>query len=279
MLKNLSIGFLLLLLLSSCAEKTPKVNLEQNPFKVFPAHFTQKVMVENFVSESLTATVENSFVISDLESKYQERLIVANLHKSDWLETPYTYELSTMLGGLNSYPRAAINRHVGVNTIDNDDNFTLLKPINWDYTIARALQEEAQVGLAIETAVLPNHTGSIILHVAHKDSIAGDIRVGLYMIEDPIAAIFQVGTDGNFIHHHVMKSSLLDVEGDSINLSNVDSEGEIVSKEYLNIDLSLYHVENLHVIAFVFKYDKDFRKLKILNAVKVKFGGIKFWNE
>ncbi len=270
---------LLFMLLASCRDKTTEIPLEQDPFKVVPAHFIQKVLLENFVSESNSESVENSFLVKDLEKKYGDRLIVCNFHKQDWLETPYTSDLVTALGGMSAYPRAAINRRLGINTIQNEDNIALLSPVNWEYTIENALLQEAKVSLAAETSIRYPNTGNIKLHVAHKDALPDDMRIGLYMVEDNVQSIFQQGSNDNFTHHNVMKNSLTDIAGDVVDLSIENTTGEIVTREYKDIELKFYHTENLYLVAFVFNYDKDFRKMRIYNALKVKFGGVKFWNE
>jgi hypothetical protein len=35
---------------------------------------------------------------------------------------------------------------------------------------------------------------------------------------------------------------------------------------------------NLKIIVFVFKYNNDFRKMRILNVQEVKWGGNKYWD-
>jgi len=279
MIKTRFIAILLLTWLVSCKDKTPTIKVENNPFKVYPTQHKQHVLLENFVSESNSQSVENSFFIKTLEKKYQDRLIVCNLHRQDWLETPHSMDLSSMLGGLSSYPRGAINRQVGINTILNEDNATLLNPLNWEYTIDNVLQQTPGIALAIETTLMPENIGHIKLHIAHKEALPQDMRIGLYMVENNISSIFQQGSNDNFTHQHVMKNALLGIEGDPINLSSENPTGEIISKEYPNIDLLQYHIDQLYLVAFVFNYDADFRKMKIYNAVQVKFGGVKFWNE
>lgn len=270
---------LLFMAFASCRDKTLQMAPEQDPFKVVPAHFIQKVLLESFVSESNSESVENSFLVKELEKKYGDRIIVCNFHKQDWLETPYTNDLATGLGGMSSYPRAAINRRLGINTIQNEDNIALLSPVNWEYMIENALLQEAKVSLAAETSIKYPNTGSIKLHIAHKEALPDNMRIGLYMVEDNVQSIFQQGSNDNFIHHHVMKNALTDISGDTVDLSVENTAGEIITKEYNDIELKFYHPENLYLVAFIFNYDKDFRKTKVYNAVKVKFGGMKFWNQ
>lgn len=278
-MKKLFLPIIIAIIFTSCRDKKTDFVPQQNPFDVFPTHFQKKVLLENFVSETDENTIQNNQLINQLVDKYQSNLIVSNIHKQDWLETPYTNDIATMLGGLQSYGRAAVNRLVGENTVQHDDNFTLLQTVNWDYTIQRALNDTAKIALAIETQVDKKNIGSVQLHIAHKEAIEKDLRIGIYMIENNIQSLFQLGGDANFLHQHVMKSSLFDILGDTILLDTEYADGEIKTKTYQNIDLKLFHVNNLYLVAFIYNYDIDFRKMKIYNAIEVKMGGVKFWNQ
>jgi hypothetical protein len=270
---------LLFVVVLACKDKASVIIPEQDPFKVFPSQIVQHVLLEHFVSESNTESVENSFFIKELELKYGSRLITAALHKQDWLETPYSNELATMLGGMSTYPRGAVNRLPGLHTVFGEDHYTLLHPLNWDYAIERALAEIPELALAVETKVYNGNTGEVKLHIANKSGWSKDMRVGMYLVEDSIQSIFQQGSSEQFLHQHVMKYSLSGVDGDTLQLNSDIADSEIITQRYDPIDLKFYQLNHLYLVAFVFKYDPDFRQMKIYNAVKVKFGGVKFWNE
>ncbi len=264
--------------LLSCNKTLPIITPESDAYKVFPTQMKQKVLIENFVSEFLEKSVTNSFFVNTLEEKYGNSLIFCNVHKQDWLETPFTSDLITLLGGFIYYPRAAINRLNGNNT-QGEDGKTMLDPINWESTIERALQEEPTISLAVKTAIDKDLKGSVELYIAHKEAILQDTRIGLYMVEDNIQSLFQQGANDNFLHQHVMKNALLPVQGEPIQLTNEVPQGEILIKQFSDIELKLYHLNNAHLVAFIFNYDADYKKIKVLNAIKVKFGANKFWNE
>ncbi len=270
---------LMFVVVLACKDKANVIIPEQDPFKVFPSQIVQHVLLEHFVSESNEESVENSFFIKALEKKYGSRFIATGLHKQDWLETPYSDELATRLGGMSSYPRAAVNRMPGIHTVMGEDHFTLLHPLNWDYAIERALAENPAIALAVETKIVEGKSGRVKLHIAGRNGWSNDLRVGMYLIEDSVQSIFQQGSSEQFLHQHVMKYSLFGFEGDTLQLKSEDRGNEIISQTYDPIDLTFYNPDRLYLVAFVFNYDPDFRKMKICNAVKVKFGGTKFWNE
>jgi hypothetical protein len=102
------------------------------------------------------------------------------------------------------------------------------------------------------------------------------------LIEDNIQSVFQQGANANFIHQNVLKS-VYNYEGDTVKLYqgndiNTNESPEIVKKQFTDIDLNKYNVMNLKIIVFVFKYNNDFRKMRILNVQEVKWGGNKYWD-
>lgn len=279
MFQKTLILFFLLTFFFSCKDKSKQFVIEKNPFKVFPTRISQNILLENIESESNELSYQNSFYLAELKQKFPN-LIIVSYHKQDWLETPATNEFGNLLGGFSSYPIASINRLVGKNTLLNEDNQTLLSPINWEYVISRAQQEIPQIGLAAETFIEKN-TGAINLYFAVKEAIYDDTRFGLFMVQDNVKSLFQMGasTQDSFKHQHVLMETILPIEGNKIDLTQVESNGSIFNQKIEGIDLKLYNKETVYLVAFVFKYDKDFRKIKIYNAIQLKFGGRKYWNQ
>ncbi len=278
MRKKHVLTILLIVFLYACKDREVPFAVENDPFKVFPTHMVQNVLLENMVSESKTESVENSFLVKELEQRFGKRLIVVNLHKQDWLETPYSNELANRLGGFLNYPRASVNRSPAIGAVQGDDSLTWIRPLNWDFAIEQALAVNAQIGLGIESRI-EGQNGTVTLYVASQGELPKNMRIGLYMVENNIQSIFQQGSNENFLHEHVMKNALTDIEGDTITFPEDNSGGQITRREYSNIDLKFYALKNLDVVAYIFHADPDPRKIKIYNAVQVKFGGTKFWNQ
>ncbi|HMN31856.1 MAG TPA: Omp28-related outer membrane protein [Chitinophagaceae bacterium] len=279
MFQRVTFILILVAFISSCKKDKDDFTIEKNPFNVFPKHLTQQVLLENIVSESSELSFSNYFLVESLKVKYPQ-LINVNFHKLDWLETPATNELIDLLGGISTIPIAASNRLIGKNTIYNQDNFTFLFPINWDLAISRAYAQTPPMSLAIESSINEQQIASASLYIATPSAILEDTRLGCYLVQDSIQSIFQVGVpSGNsFKHEQVLVESLYPLSGEKIDLSAIE-DSSITKVQLKSMDIQAYVKENLYLVAFLFKYDTDFRKIKIYNAIKVKLGGVKFWNQ
>ena len=266
-----------------CKDKPTIIVPTQNTFKVMPSKFIQNILVEEFGGEWYAPCVEGAQKIEFLKTKYPNRIKAVSIHNNDWLEIPYQSYLATWLGGLVSYPRASINRNLGENTLNGlDDTYTLLSLKNWDNTINNNINQESLISIALETITPSTNIGKLNVYIARKYDIGSDTRIGVYFVEDNVQSIFQQGANANFIHQNVLKS-VFNYEGDTVKLYqgneiNTNESPEIVKKQFTDIDLTKYNVLNLKIIVFVFNFNNDFRKMKILNVQEVKWGGNKYWD-
>lgn len=263
----------------ACKRNYDVITPKENPFEVFPSFMTKHILLENIVSETMYATVENSKIIENLKNKYKNQLIVCNMHKQDWLDTGFTEFFITKMGGLPDYPRAAVNRTVATKFLNADNHYSLISPLHWQLAIDNTLQEETHLTLAAQTFVSNNKMGKLILHIAFDSSIYNNLKVGIYLVQNNIKSVFQVGASPQFLHQYVLKESITNIDGDSIVLQPNVNGVNIMSVTYDQIDLSLYDIQNAQIIAFIFEDNKEFRKIKVLNSIELKWGGFKYWNQ
>lgn len=267
--------------LFACKDKTAIIVPTQNAFEVMPSKFIQNVLIEEFGGEWCAPCVEGAKTIGILKEKYPNRIKAVSIHYNDWLEIPYQNYLATLLGGLVSYPRASINRISGEKTVNGlDDTYTLLSLQNWDNTISKNINNEASISIALETLTPSANVGQLNVYIARKTAITTDTRIGVYFVEDNIQSVFQQGANTNFIHQNVLKD-VMNYDGDAIKLFQTidgDDAPEILKSSFENIDLTKFNLMNLKVIVFVYNYDNDFRKMRILNVQEVKWGGNKYWD-
>lgn len=278
-MKNYLIFCLFIVFSIACKRNYDVITPKENPFEVFPSTMTKHILLENIVSESLYATVENSTVIENLKNKYKNQLIVCNMHKQDWLDTGFTEFFITKMGGVPDYPRAAINRTVATKFLNADNNYSLISPLHWQLAIDNTLQEDAHLTLAAQSFVSNNKIGKLILHIAFDSSVFNNLKVGIYMVQNNIKSVFQVGASPQFLHQYVLAESITPIDGDSILLTPNENGQNIMSITYDQIDLSLYNLQNTNVVAFIFEDNIDFRKIKVLNSIELKWGGFKYWNQ
>lgn len=278
-MKKHFIFFVFVVTFIACKRNYDVITPKENPFEVFPSSMTKHILLENIVSESLYATVENSKVIENLKNKYKNQIIVCNMHKQDWLDTGFTEFFITKMGGLPDFPRAAINRTVASQFLNADNNFSLINPLHWQLGIDNTLKEEAHLTMAAQTFISSNKMGKLILHIAFDSTVFNNTKVGIYLVQNNIKSVFQVGATPQFLHQYVLTESLTTIDGDSIELTPNENGENIMSVTYDNIDLSLYNLHNANIVAFIFEDNKEFRKIKVLNSIELKWGGYKYWNQ
>ena len=282
-MKKLTLIFFVILPFVACKEKPTIIVPTQNTFEVMPSKFFQNILVEEFGGEWCAPCVDGAKSIENFKIKYPNRIKAVSIHNNDWLEIPYQNYLATWLGGLVSFPRASINRNLGENTVDGlDDTYTLLSLKNWDNAINKQINQEAPISIALETVTSSTNIGQLNVYIARKNDMVSDTRIGVYFVEDNIQSVFQQGANANFIHQNVLKS-VFNYEGDTVKLYqgndlNTNESPEIIKKQFTDIDLTKHNVMNLKIIVFVFNYNNDFRKMKILNVQEVKWGGNKYWD-
>ena len=282
-MKKLTLIFFVILPFVACKEKPTIIVPTQNTFEVMPSKFFQNILVEEFGGEWCAPCVDGAKSIENFKIKYPNRIKAVSIHNNDWLEIPYQNYLATWLGGLVSFPRASINRNLGENTVNGlDDTYTLLSLKNWDNAINKQINQEAPISIALETVTSSTNIGQLNVYIARKNDMVSDTRIGVYFVEDNIQSVFQQGANANFIHQNVLKS-VFNYEGDTVKLYqgndlNTNESPEIIKKQFTDIDLTKHNVMNLKIIVFVFNYNNDFRKMKILNVQEVKWGGNKYWD-
>ena len=278
MLKHLLFIIGTMALLLGCKQQKPVITPTENTFEVLPSVFRQNVLMESFVSETNAATLQHSIDVAQLKSLYGQRLILANFHEDDWLETPYTDLLSTMLGGLIATPRAALNRIPASNALNGETNYSLLSKPNWTNAIIHALAQEAPLSIALASKNITATLGQVEVYLARKTPLLGDTRISLFLVQDSIPALFQVGATDVFEHNHVVSKTFPDHAGIPIDVQSETEEATIDRYTFEQVDLLQLDQRNLTAVVFVYRYDTDFRNIKILNVQSVKWGGNKYWD-
>ena len=270
----------LFLFISSCNRNDETIIVPvNNPFEVIPSKLVKNVLLEHFSEENQTISVDNNIKAATLKSIYSPRLIITNFHTKDFLETSYSKYIATSLGGLVTISRGAIDRLPGKHTSDNEDGVVLLSTKNWEGAILQSLQQkEAPLSIALQTGIEGFSNGYVNVYVAHKAAITGNTKMVVYLTEDAIEPVFQQGDTVGFLHNNVFRNIITDFDGDTIDLTSANEKGIIQVKKFANLDMSLYNMANLKVVAFVYIDDADYRKRQVLNVQEVNFFGSRYWD-
>lgn len=274
--KLLPMAILLVALIGSGCKKesTPEStgnNNNNNGYATLPDAFTKKVLVEEFTGEWCVNCPDGALYLSNIMTKYPTQVISAGVHQGDWLEISQLTALSNHLGGVAGYPRAAINRVPATNTSNGQDGMVVYSRGNWESNVARLIDvsgKTGKTGLAIETA-LNGDKLNVTVHCGYKANETRDTRLTVYIIENDITARNQIGaTTTPYIHKHALRKVVTAATGDAIDMKT----GSYLKKEYKDISLAGYDLQNVEVIAFINVVGSGSTQHEILNVQEVAAG-------
>jgi hypothetical protein len=244
-----------------------------NPVGDPPATFTKKLMLEVFKGEWNPNCPTGDDTLKAMLA-LDSNIVAACIHQGDWLAiTPFFNALSMHLGGINSFPRAAMNRVPA--SKGNQLDSVVYSIFNWRINAEELLQTtSSDVGLAISSKELNNNL-EVSVFVGYNDSIKKRTRLTVYLVEDSVKAQNQLNADTNYIHQRVLRKVLSSHTGDSIAMF----DGKMITKNY-SMTLGGYYnnKSNLRIVAFVNIIGDDFKYNEILNAQQAKLNEVKKWD-
>lgn len=246
-----------------------------NGFANVPSAFTKKVLLEEFTGEWCVNCPDGADYIKNILAKYPTQVISAGIHQGDWLEISQLTSLSSHFGGIGGYPRAAINRVPATNTTNGQDGMVVYSRGNWESNVARLIDaagsKTGKTGLAIEANLNGNQV-NVKVHCGFTKNESRDTRLTVYVIEDDITAINQIGaTTTPYIHKHTLRKVLSGPYGDAIDMKS----GNYIKKEYLNVDISGYNKSNVKIIAFINVVGSTSTMHEVLNVQETAVGETK----
>lgn len=252
---------------SSNSGNTPPVG---NP----PSSFTKKVLIESFTGEwnPNCPTGQDSAVA--MANLLPDRIYAAAIHQGDWLSTGSIYtDISTHLGGVSGFPRAAINRAPA--TKGNQLDSVVYSIYNWRSNLLELTQASTtNVGLALMSKERNNYV-DLSVFIGYTDSIKKRTRLSIYLIEDSVKAVSQANADTNYHHQFVLRKILTSNLGDSVQLF----DKKTVTLNYSqNIKGFYSKKENLKIIAFIHVIGDDWKHHEILNVQSVGLNNTKKWD-
>lgn len=238
-----------------------------------PAEFDAKAVVEMFGGEWCANCPAGVTALKSLMDKNPDDVYGTVVHSNDDFETINFNSLFSHLGGLSAYPKAAVNRIPATNS-GNEDFFVIYSASNWGTNINRFINKKTNIGLALETEVV-NAKANIKVHILGYDlDPLEDYKLTLYILQDNVPSINQLGAPAGYIHDMVLRGSLTNSIGDEIDLNN----GITLTKNFvLNIGGDFVE-KDMKILAFVNTVGGDSDSRKILNAQQVKVGKTANWD-
>lgn len=258
--------------MDSCKDEDEEPTPVDEQITAPPQNFTKKVMIEMFNGESFDVKDADNEISSIIKSN-PGLVYSASLHFDDHLEIGQHDVVVTHLGGIDAYPRSAVDR-VPADEGSSQAGETIYSRGLWNVNSDLRLQESAEVGLAIQSAITGN-TASCEVLISNNAEIIADTRLTVYLIENNLNAINQNGVTGSYTHNRVLRQVLSAGLGDPIDLAEVTGT---ISRSFNSFDISNYNSKNLYLIAFINKVGPNAETHEILNVQQVKLGNTKNWN-
>jgi hypothetical protein len=244
-----------------------------NPVGEPPISFTKKLMIEMFTGEWNPNCPTGSDTLNAMMA-IDSNIIATCIHQGDWLAiTPFFDAINIHLGGVNGFPRAAIDRLPATKGSQIDS--VVYSIFNWRLNIAELLQNTiCDYGLAISSKE-KNDNLEVSVFVGYNDSLLKRSRLTVYLVEDSVKAVNQLNADSTYEHSYVLRKVLSSYTGDSIRMM----DGHMLTKNYSMTLNGYYHKKsNLKIVAFINIIGDDFKTNEILNAQEAKLNEVKKWD-
>ncbi len=252
-----------------------------------PSSFTQKALVESFVSTGEGRTPLNDYMIKTVRYQYPNRIIAVNYHLQDQMTAQATADMLTFLGTtLPALPATMQNRIPYNGSLFN-------VALNWDNNLTSTLNNVAVAGLAIQSTV---NSGSrlvnALLHVGFNTSLTGKYRLVACLIEnnvtgtgqgydqanssnnDPNSPFYNMGNPiPNYIHNHVARQLLTSPEGVDIPPTFLVAGGHF--RYRLRFDISSqFNEKNCYIVAYVY----NAITMQVLNVQSARLSTVQNWD-
>jgi len=206
--------------------------------------------------------------------KIDSNIIATCIHQGDWLaNTPFFDALNIHLGGVNGFPRAAIDRKPATKGSQLDS--AVYSIFNWRLNIEELLlNQTANYGLAISSKE-KNDNLEVAVYVGYSDSLLKRSRLTVYLVEDSVKAVNQLNADSTYLHQHTLRKVMSSYTGDSISMLG----GHMLTRNYSMTLNGFYSKKsNLKIVAFINIIGDDFKTNEILNVQQARLNEVKKWD-
>lgn len=217
------------------------------------------VLLEEFTGIGCTNCPKGSREIENLLVTYPNNLIAVSIHAGFFADTvqfpygqydlrsPQAQDLLDLLGPIDGYPSATINRTPVSGSIQLSAN-------QWASAITEQLQTSPAVELSI-SKVYDENTRELTVNVSGiaKEPVSGDLRLSVMLTESGIIDAqddFEAGGIVNdYIHNHVLRDMLTPASGAPL-ISSLQT-GQSFSQSFSTTLDANWNPVNMEIIAFI----------------------------
>jgi len=268
MYKDMKIRYLLLLVLAtvvvfnSC-EKVDPPYIENVDY----CSGDKKVLLEDYTGHQCVNCPTAALLAHTLQDDFCDRVVIMAVHagyfaqptsdplfSSDYrTEAGNTWD--TFFGnGAQGNPNGLVNR------IPINDNY-VVSPGNWGTAIAPLLQQPAEAKMLIKNE-FNSSTKKLTTKVTTTflESMDGNIQLLVCLTQDSIVSAQknnnpdagQTPVEENYVHMHMLRTTLNGNWGESVNGGNTVSNGDVFVKEYTLEFKEEWIPKNCHIVAFIY---------------------------
>ncbi len=265
-LKKFSFLLLAVLFITSCEEVGPSINIEP-PMR--------KVIMEEFTGVRCTNCIDAHIKTEALLDQHGDNLIVISIHTGFFagplnesiqdFNTTEGPELDAFLGPVSSFPSASINRQL----FTGEDGL-VLGSSKWAGYITSELSKASPVALAVATSY-DQSTRELTVRpeITLFQDITDPVSITVMITENNIidAQLSDNGTIPDYVHKHVLRDVLTNVEGNPLSGTLVansplqeqytvtlpeawlaENVSAVVSVHYPSPNYSVLQAEEVHIV-------------------------------
>lgn len=270
-IKKITLLTFIILAFGACQEVMPDIDPPSvnniNPPVDTTDEVVRHVLIEEFTGVQCVNCPQGAQLIENLINTHGERLVAVSIHAGFFaaplsesafdLSTDTGEQLDALIGPVEAYPSAAINR----NTFGTGGNIHFSP--SWAGFVQQELDLPPQVGVQIANSFDEN-TGELTTNITVNflETLSGDLSLSVMVTETNIVDA-QLDTSGlveDYQHKHVLRAMLTNVAGNPILTQDVETSLE--ESFTFNIP-SEWNVNNCSVVAFVHRTAPDLEVLQV----------------
>jgi len=269
-IKKITLFVLIVLAFAACQEvmvdiDPPSVN-NTDPVDTTD-EVVRHVLIEEFTGVQCVNCPQGAQLIENLANTYGERLVTVSIHAGFFAEplsesasdlsTDAGEQLDALIGPVEAYPSAAINR----NSFGTSSRIHFSP--SWAGFVEQELAIPPQVDVQITNSFNENN-GELTTNITVNflETLTGDLNLSVMVTENNIVDA-QLDTSGlieDYTHKHVLRTILTNVAGNPIPTQAIDTN---VEESFTFTIPTEWNLDNCSVVAFVHRTAPDLEVLQV----------------
>ena len=271
--KSAAVAVIFSLLLNSCKEVGPNINLHGNQNSVADTTYIETpvatpqnkiVVIEEFTGVRCPNCPQGHVIIANIKAANPGRVVSLSLHPINSLGAPYSFSVQDFrsqkaqtlfdyLGQIGLEPAAGIDRKL----FSGQSNILLDKNA-WTNYVAQQLSTTPLVNIQLtNTYDSTNSELTVVVELHYTQNVSEQNKLTMALTESNVITAQLDGSviDTFYNHKDVMRDFITDIQGDAI--STTREAGRVVRKVYKKVLDAAWKPENMKVVAYVHEYENS----------------------